>query len=740
MSDHNRLTITNDYSIISKYSAVKSYYFKDEILLELVEKFLALPNRSRAPIVKLGYAARLHAIDWQIKRSIETEKLDCIISLGAGFDTTPFRIKRDGVCWIEIDLPDVVKVKSKFVCDKYHLGDTNLSEIGLGVYNFDAINYNLIECDLRDSDLLREKIATVLKKVGPKKNVAILNEVCLCYIDTYTVEQILECLISSLRDTAFRIYYIGFEQVKITKTCMFPMIMSRHFEELKFPLKHFPDTSFLRDMFQKSLEFDHLTITSMHNIYHNILNVEIKKGQRIKGYDFVSGSTNDPFDEYEALDLYLSHYSLVTGVKIIKDPFASIQVSPSDKSRPAEIEDSMMNLRLSGGSKSSKYKPYLKPRDYAIKFGIPQLDISLQRYAHASTLVNDDKDSANILITGGFKNVGKGRPTSLTSDICLLSIDHAGNQTIACVKNVDNIDLNRSHGQVCTIRSSNKEDLLFFLGGRKNPDKMNESLAPYLCKLFKDDDGCQILKEQTKMEKFSGSARGFRYRHRIAQINNDEVIQIGGLINSTQSSQGFCRYHRWNLSGDKAGIVKSSSMITNGPFGTDYLVTEEEELYERHSFALAVKQPKCFVVFGGLSTGRRSTTNWDKPVESSINLFVNDDRSPFPLRYIHLENKWPIYYGSDIHFIDDFRFVNIGGINAKTGLACNSVDIFDLRNTEEYVSVPLDILPEDILLLTNHTSHLLECRNEILTLGGGGVYFTFGQHFNRQSLSVSGNW
>ena len=61
-----RVEGTNDYSIVSKLSAAKAEYFKDEFLQEFVEK-----PRNRAPLINWGYYIRNKSIELTFEAAVK---------------------------------------------------------------------------------------------------------------------------------------------------------------------------------------------------------------------------------------------------------------------------------------------------------------------------------------------------------------------------------------------------------------------------------------------------------------------------------------------------------------------------------------------------------------------------------------------------------------------------------------------------------------------------------------------
>ena len=88
--------LTADDALVSKHSAANLGYVSDPFLGAFVRK----PAR-RSPLINRGYYARVAAIQCIIQQFIDTAHVDGggrvqVVSLGAGFDTTFFRLKNEG--------------------------------------------------------------------------------------------------------------------------------------------------------------------------------------------------------------------------------------------------------------------------------------------------------------------------------------------------------------------------------------------------------------------------------------------------------------------------------------------------------------------------------------------------------------------------------------------------------------------------------------------------------------------
>eukprot|EP00741_Cyanophora_paradoxa_P012548 tig00020614_g12125.t1 len=117
-SDH-AVQQTNDDAAMSKLSAVKMGYVRDD----LVQCFVRRAQR-RPPIINRGYWARYGAVTTLLRRFMALGGPGVrkqVVSLGAGFDTTFFHLRRQNAtpaAFLEIDFPEVC-VKKKEVISRH---------------------------------------------------------------------------------------------------------------------------------------------------------------------------------------------------------------------------------------------------------------------------------------------------------------------------------------------------------------------------------------------------------------------------------------------------------------------------------------------------------------------------------------------------------------------------------------------------------------------------------------------
>ena len=122
-----------------------------------------------------------------------------IVSLGAGYDTTYFWLKKnqpdidDKINYIEIDFTQVVKRKSTIIKDKPQFHDIIIPNSSgnetLGPHDLDTPGYKLLESDVRDGQIILNKLSAL--DVNPDLPTLILTECLLIYMRSDDTQSVL---------------------------------------------------------------------------------------------------------------------------------------------------------------------------------------------------------------------------------------------------------------------------------------------------------------------------------------------------------------------------------------------------------------------------------------------------------------------------------------------------------------------------------------------------------------------
>lgn len=710
----NRLYLTNNYSFVSKYSACVRGYFEDEKLLLFFETYPEL-KRLRSQLISRCYALRMKAVQNAIESLID--ETDCIVILGGGYDTLPYRFQNRDIHLVEIDLGPVIDVKMKFFNDNETLFGTRYQELYCDTYTtepYDKLHhktkratYSLISCDLRYASKLKECLNKLFQRCGEPNRVAFLNEVCLCYMDKNENVTVLKTLIEAMPKSCQNIHYVALQQVKPSwfhlDSTQHSEIISNHFYKMSYPLKYFPNERSIVIFFDNLGFHEGTTVRTLHQLYHEkILSVQ----------DLNNYSTNR-FDEYETMDSFLHHYAIIQASLHLPN-FRTDYKCHKLHSSPTTIPE----LR--------RFQTDLSK--------IRKLNSSTRRYGHSCCSL----DQNTLLISGGFgydRLSGGDSKHRRLGDICISTLSEDGQSSFQnkMLKTADlptNVRLDRMHGQLLRYN-----DLIFFEGGRQAPYSHNANNSNF-CAMIKDDQlVCQTVSRTLET----------RWRHRVAQMNvagsEPSLIRIGGL-----------RYPY------RSGVQGKISFIPLNNYPNEMILQIPEQLdnlFGRHSFGLAKRDETTLFCLGGLKS--KAETGYEQRFEGNDKAFLwdlRDHQNAIRLEY-HRINYYGAndYYDCDVHFINANQVIRLHGsayelksgyFNPSRNLAIyraqSTMSLIDIRNMAEiqihfYVDDFPDQTSSEPMIFDNCTTWYREQNNEIMTIGGGGNYFVFGTHFNHHSFA-----
>ena len=287
---------TNDSSILSKASIVTLGYFNDPFLPLFTTR---VPRR--APLIHRGYYIRAKAIDHSLRTFIQhhhdNETRIQIVSLGAGFDTSFFRLKELGLLqkcrFVEIDFQDVMRRKIAIIQQhqvlKHTIGQFEIDETD---HSLKSDDYAIIPCDL--TDLKRLELYAEKFEVDFNLPTLFFSECVLTYVD---FQHSLD-LMQWIRNKFIRPAVVIYEQIRPEDA--FGRVMMRHFNKIQSPLRRIQKLSDIekhKNVF-RSLCFDDVVGFDMNFFYTCYLD-EAEKKRMIQ---------LEPFDEFEEWNLKCSHY------------------------------------------------------------------------------------------------------------------------------------------------------------------------------------------------------------------------------------------------------------------------------------------------------------------------------------------------------------------------------------------------------------------------------------------------
>ncbi|CAN8001515.1 unnamed protein product [Ixodes hexagonus] len=402
---HRSVQSTNDSCVTSKHSMTCIGYQADDF----VRYFVSKPAR-RSPLINRGYYVRAKCVSHLLEKYCSFfRKQPCqIMSIGAGFDTTFFKLKSADLLpaqcrYLEIDLPLVVAKKTDIINGSPQLSALAGPSVKPGVWN----DYSILAQDLCDLEGLETSLLNA--EFVFSVPTLIISECVLSYIDTKNSNKLIEWTAAKFQNVMFAVY----EQIRPDDA--FGIVMLRHFATLGSPLKSltdYPDPGSLKSRY-RSLGYGSCKCITIREFFDQLDPLERSRVRLL-----------EPFDEFEELHEKCNHYVVTLARKgDVFDAFQPGLISKTVSEKKKECGKCQASWSLQG------------------------VDTSLWRFGHASVTTPNGK----LLTVGGFaENGGKHCRTfaPVLSDLVsfqseLLDIDLKGRQyfAIACLDD-DNILIN----------------------------------------------------------------------------------------------------------------------------------------------------------------------------------------------------------------------------------------------------------------------------------------------------------
>ncbi|PLW39280.1 hypothetical protein PCASD_05323 [Puccinia coronata f. sp. avenae] len=383
---------TNDSSILSKRSAERLGYFTRP---QFLKHFINKPQR-RTSLINIGYTIRTLAIDLIIKRFLENQpppsKPVVIVNLGCGYDPGFFKLAGHlsdrFTHYIDVDYPELIAKKFQLIAQseelKTILPSFTSSNVGHSVPlpNSNA-SYTLLGCDLCDS---QQFIQNIMGLIDGKNDAHILfiSEVSTVYMPINKSDELIQNLSLSFPNAIWSCL----EQVLSPTPTAFSDTMLKHFQKLRTPIRGTLAYPTLSDQLKRLAScWNKIEMSTMHDIWkafdqHPATRAEKEKLLRL-----------EEFDEWEELDLFLSHY--VVAIAYSKPGLWETPPLAINMSLPP-LQDRSQDL-----SRLLSSHPPAKP---GLPWNYAAVDSPIHRRGHTSTAL----PNGQLLIFGGF-----GLPNSI---------------------------------------------------------------------------------------------------------------------------------------------------------------------------------------------------------------------------------------------------------------------------------------------------------------------------------------
>lgn len=177
-----------DASVCKRF-AVSVGYWKDPY----IQYFVRQAKERKAPEINRGYYARVQGVNLLLNHFLKKTECNCqIINLGAGLDTTFWRLKDENILpkkYFEVDFPAIVarklyNIKSKPPLSKPIMESHSGESLLIDSHSLDSSRFSIIGTDLRNLKDMEEQ----LKKFGmdPQLPTLLVAECVLVYM---TLEQ-----------------------------------------------------------------------------------------------------------------------------------------------------------------------------------------------------------------------------------------------------------------------------------------------------------------------------------------------------------------------------------------------------------------------------------------------------------------------------------------------------------------------------------------------------------------------
>ncbi|GIX71200.1 tRNA wybutosine-synthesizing protein 4 [Caerostris darwini] len=409
---------TNDSSIVSKFSAANKGYFHDDCLKMFVNE---KSRKTRSPLINRGYYIRFKAMEtvfdsWFV--AVASSK-SLIISLGAGFDSSYFRLKRSnklpsGCTYIEVDFQEVMKKKLDCI-SKTEFMDELSSESEPAQKNKYIVatskDYAMLGIDLQHIILLQNCLVDL--NIDFNVPTLFLSECSLTYMKPNESDAVISWAQTKFPNSAFTVY----EQIHGEDG--FGTVMKTHFMTLNCPLRSLKEGA---DEDSQNARFNDLGWPKCSSISMLEFYMEFpkKEKERIKNLEM--------FDEFEMWHEKCRHYVLTWACQ------GSISI-------PKVFQKMDMSYKAS----------YLESICYRTEMP------SFLRFGHKVELVS----SCFVMGTGGFGRI-QNRHERLGNVSCY-DIDHKSQVLLLPIEN-DHLEKRMFH----TMTRLPNETLIV-IGGRSSP-------------------------------------------------------------------------------------------------------------------------------------------------------------------------------------------------------------------------------------------------------------------------------
>eukprot|EP01061_Rhynchopus_euleeides_P033614 TRINITY_DN5646_c0_g3_i7.p1 TRINITY_DN5646_c0_g3~~TRINITY_DN5646_c0_g3_i7.p1 ORF type:complete len:340 (+),score=154.18 TRINITY_DN5646_c0_g3_i7:29-1048(+) len=285
---------TNDSATEAKFSAVQLGYWADPFIHRVCQK----KRVTCSPMVRRGYFTRVTFVESAL-RSFHTccealpDKRCQVIALGCGFDTTFFRLRKEGHLanvhrWVDIDFESVIAEKQRNL-----LGLEEAKSLADG-------NYRTLSVDLRDADEVKAHFEGAELGLDLTLPTLVISECVLVYMRPGEGDAVIQLCGTLFKSAAFLTY----EQ--INSDSPFGAMMVQNLQQRGCPLlslSRYPTISSQAERYLR-LGFEQAMCNDMNHIHAALPQSERQRLNKV-----------EMLDELEEFALIQSHYVFTAASK-----------------------------------------------------------------------------------------------------------------------------------------------------------------------------------------------------------------------------------------------------------------------------------------------------------------------------------------------------------------------------------------------------------------------------------------
>ncbi|KAF6733692.1 Leucine carboxyl methyltransferase 1 [Oryzias melastigma] len=289
---------TCDDATVCKRFATSKGYWKDPY----IQYFVRSVGERKAPEINRGYYARVQGVNRLLDAFLKKTQCDCqIINLGAGLDTTFWRLKDDNLMprkFFEVDFPTIVARKIHYIKTKPPLSkpiiETHSTDsLLLDAHSLDSDRYCIIGADLRNISDMEEKLKKF--QLNTELPTLVLTECVLVYMSPSQSSGLIRWAAEAFHTAMF----INYEQVNMYDR--FGQVMIENLQRRQCTLAGVETCQSLELQKERFLRsgWEHANALDMIAVYSMLPQEDVGRIERL---EFL--------DERELLQQLLQHYSI----------------------------------------------------------------------------------------------------------------------------------------------------------------------------------------------------------------------------------------------------------------------------------------------------------------------------------------------------------------------------------------------------------------------------------------------